>query len=146
MGTKVIDYWLNEYWPELQKADFDSEDKIDTKLFAVSSGAIALLMGTLSFTEKHQNIAFAMLSISLFGLSIILNIVYHYVAASNHQKQFDQITKMVNNEVYDDSSLRDTIKNGNRILLTISIISIILILIGFVLAGIYILANVNNVK
>lgn len=85
METKVTDYWLDEYWPELQKADFDSEDKIDTKLFTVSSGAIAMLIGTLSFTEKHQNIALALFAIALFGVSIILNIVYHFIATENHQ-------------------------------------------------------------
>ena len=140
MGTKITDYWLDEYWPELQKAGFDSEDKIDTKLFAVSSGAIALLIGTLSFTEKHQNIALALFAIALFGVSIILNIVYHFIATENHQKQFDQI---VNKEIPDDIPLRQLIKKGNHILLIISIISMVLILIGFILAGIYILANVK---
>lgn len=143
MGTKVTDYWLDEYWPELQKADFDSEDKIDTKLFTVSSGAIAILIGTLSFTEKHQNIALALFAIALFGVSIILNIVYHFIATENHQKQFDQIAKMVNKEIPDDIPLRQLIKKGNHILLIISIISMVLILIGFILAGIYILANVK---
>lgn len=141
MGKKVTDYWLNEYWPDLQKADFDSENKIDTKLFTVSSGAIALIMGTLSFTEKHQNIAFALFAIALFGLSIILNIVYHFIATKNHRKQFDQISKMVNNETNDDSSIRLLIKNGNKKLLALSITSIVIILIAFILTGIYISAN-----
>ncbi|MBR6292217.1 MAG: hypothetical protein IKR33_05400 [Bacteroidales bacterium] len=143
MGSKITNYWLKEYWPDLQKADFDSEDKIDTKLFTVSSGAIALLIGTLSFTEKHQNISLAIFAITFFGVSIILNIIYHFIATKNHRKQFDQITKMVNNEVLDDTPLRLLIKKGNRTLLFISIISMVLILIGFILAGIYILANVK---
>ena len=143
MGKTVTDYWLEEYWPDLQKVDFDSENKIDTKLFTVSSGAIALIMGTLSFTEKHQKIVFAMFAIALFGVSIILNIIYHFIATKNHQKQFDKISEMVNNEINDDSSLRLLIKNGNKKLLAISIISIVIILIGFILTGIYILANIK---
>ena len=102
-----------------------------------------MLIGTLSFTEKHQNIALALFAIALFGVSIILNIVYHFIATENHQKQFDQIAKMVNKEIPDDIPLRQLIKKGNRILLIISIISMVLILIGFILAGIYILANVK---
>ena len=102
-----------------------------------------MLIGTLSFTEKHQNIALALFAIALFGVSIILNIVYHFIATENHQKQFDQITKMLNKEIPDDIPLRQLIKKGNHILLIISIISMVLILIGFILAGIYILANVK---
>ncbi len=50
---------------------------------------------------------------------------------------------MVNKEIPDDIPLRQLIKKGNHILLIISIISMVLILIGFILAGIYILANVK---
>ena len=32
-----IDYWRNEYWPELQKADFDSEEKQEKYVFTIST-------------------------------------------------------------------------------------------------------------
>ncbi|MBR5092250.1 MAG: hypothetical protein IKX32_02105 [Bacteroidales bacterium] len=141
--NEIKEYWLTEYWPDLQKADFDSEEKIDTKLFAVSSGAIALIIGTLSFTEKHQQVFLAMLAVMLFVTSIILNIFYHFIATKNHQKQFKQISQLVSSTDEDDTSIRETVKNGNCTLLVISIISVVLILGGFILAGIYLYANIK---
>lgn len=103
---QIKDYWLNEYWPELQKANFDSENKLDTKLFAVASGTIGLLLGTLSFTEKHLAICEAMTALVLFGVSTIINIVYHYIATYNHQKQFDEITRLIHGEEATDEKIR----------------------------------------
>ncbi|MBQ6742951.1 MAG: hypothetical protein IJR04_10265 [Bacteroidales bacterium] len=143
MGKEMIDYWSNEYWQKLQDANYDSEDKLDTKLFAVSSGAIGLLLSAMSFTEKHQAICLAIYATISFGISIILNIVYHFIAMSNHQKQFDEISNLINSGKEDDAHIRKIIKRGNKCLFAISIFSMVFILAGFVLFSIYIKANIH---
>ena len=73
----TTDYWLNEYWPELQKADFDSEEKQEKYVFTISTGAVGLLLGTLSFQIKPKGISLAIIALGLFTLSILYNISYY---------------------------------------------------------------------
>ena len=70
MNKKDIDYWLNEYWPEFQKAYFDSEEKQEKYVFTISTGAVGLLLGTLSFQIKPKGISLAIVALGLFSLSM----------------------------------------------------------------------------
>jgi hypothetical protein len=75
----TTDYWLNEYWPELQKADFDSEEKQEKYVFTISTGAVGLLLGTLSFQIKPKGISLAIITLGLFTLSMLSCIIYHAI-------------------------------------------------------------------
>ena len=77
MNKKDINYWLNEYWPELQKADFDSEEKQEKYVFTISTGAVGLLLGTLSFQIKPKGISLAIVALGLFSLSMLSCIIYN---------------------------------------------------------------------
>jgi len=91
MNKKDIDYWLNEYWPELQKADFDSEEKQEKYVFTISTGAVGLLLGTLSFQIKPKCISLAIIALGLFALSMLSCIIYHIIAKKKHRVQFKLI-------------------------------------------------------
>lgn len=141
MNKKDIDYWLNEYWPELQKADFDSEEKQEKYVFTISTGAVGLLLGTLSFQIKPKGISLAIIALGLFTLSMLSCIIYHIVAKKKHKVQFKLIEDFISNSESGDAKIRKHIERSNCFLDWWSIISVVLIFAGIVLFTVYLIKN-----
>lgn len=136
-----IDYWRNEYWPELQKADFDSEEKQEKYVFTISTGAVGLLLGTLSFQIKPKGISLAIIALGLFTLSMLSCIIYHIVAKKKHKVQFKLIEDFISNSESGDAKIRKHIERSNCFLDWWSIISVVLIFAGIVLFTVYLIKN-----
>jgi len=134
-------YWLDEYWPELQKAAFDSEEKQEKYVFTISTGAVGLLLGTMGFGNKSYGIGFALIALGLFTVSMMLCVIYHIIAKRNHNNQFRMIENFLSNPENGDSELRGKICLSNNSLDWISIFSVILILIGIFLFAIFLFKN-----
>lgn len=141
MNMNDTDYWLNDYWPELQKADFDSEEKQEKYVFTISTGAVGLLLGTLSFQIKPKGISLAIVALGLFSLSMIFCIIYHIIAKRKHKEQFKLIEDFISNPETGDSKIRKHIERSNCFLDWWSIISIFLIFAGIVLFTTYLIKN-----
>lgn len=138
-----VDYWLNEYWPELQKANFDSEEKQEKYVFTISTGAVGLLLGTMGFQTKPEGICFALTALGLFTLSMLSCVIYHIIAKNKHNKQFKMIEEFVSNPAEGDSGIREQIKKSNCLLDWWSIISIVFIFVGIILFAIYLIKNLS---
>lgn len=138
-----IDYWRNEYWPELQKADFDSEEKQEKYVFAISTGAVGIMLGTMGFQKGSPFLCYAIVALCLFATAMFLCIFYHIVAKKNHQKQFDLIEKYVSEQKSDDSTIREEIKKSNKKLDRISVVSVLLIVAGIVMFVLYLTKNLS---
>lgn len=139
----TTDYWLNEYWPELQKADFDSEEKQEKYVFTISTGAVGLLLGTLSFQIKPKGISLAIIALGLFALSMLSCIIYHIIAKKKHRVQFKLIEDFISNPESGDAKIRKHIERSNRFLDWWSIVSIVLIFIGIILFVLYLIKNLT---
>ena len=139
--NELVEYWKNEYWPELQKADFDSEEKQEKYVFTISTGAVGLLLGTLSFQIKPKGISLAIIALGLFALSMLSCIIYHIIAKEKHRAQFKLIEDFIYNPESGDTKIRKHIERSNRFLDWWSIISIAFIIAGIVLFVIYLTKN-----
>lgn len=140
-SKKNVDYWLNEYWPELQKATFDSEEKQEKYVFTISTGAVGLLLGTMGFGTKPEGIYYALIALGLFTLSMLSCVIYHIIAKTNHTKQFKMIRDFVSNLDKGDSEIRDQINKSNFFLDWWSIVAIFFIFVGIILFTIYLIKN-----
>lgn len=140
---KITEYWLNEYWPELQKATFDSENKQEKYVFTISTGAVGLLLGTMGFQNKPDGIGFALTALGLFTAAMLLCVIYHIIAKNNHNKQFKMIEEFVYNPDRGDSGIREQIKKSNCLLNWWSGISIGFIIIGIILFALYLIKNLS---
>ena len=136
-----IDYWRNEYWSELQKATFDSEEKQEKYVFAISTGAVGIMLGTMGFQKESPSLCYAIVALCLFAIAMFLCIIYHIIAKRNHQKQFDLIEKYASGKINDDSLIRDEIKKSNKKLDCISIFSVLFIFAGVVSFVLYLTKN-----
>ena len=142
-SKKNVDYWLDEYWPELQKATFDSEDKQEKYVFTISTGAVGLLLGTMGFQTKPEGICCALTALGLFTLAMLSCVVYHIVAKKKHNSQFKLIEDYISNPESGDSKIRKHIKRSNSFLDIWSIISIVLIFIGIIFFVLYLIKNLS---
>ncbi len=141
--NELVEYWKNEYWPELQKADFDSEEKQEKYVFTISTGAVGLLLGTLSFQIKPKGISLAIIALGLFALSMLSCIIYHIIAKKKHRVQFKLIEDFISNPESGDTKIRKHIERSNRFLDWWSIVSIVLIFIGIILFVLYLIKNLT---
>lgn len=140
---KLADNWLNDYWPKLQKAKDDSESKIEKYLFTVSTGAVGLLLGTMGFIDKPNNIVLLFCGFGSFVIAMLICIVYHFIAISGHDKQFNLIEKLNDNIIKDDTPIRKDINVRNRALLFLYYLSLLFIIAGIVLFIIYLSRNIQ---
>lgn len=108
-----VKYWNDKYWPDLQKATDDSEEKLEKYSTTISMGAIALILGTMGFQNKPDGIGWAIAALSAFVVSFLLFIIYHIVAIKKHNKQFDMIRAIVANPETDDETLQKSIIKSN---------------------------------
>ncbi len=140
---KITDYWLNEYWPELQKATFDSEDKQEKYVFTISTGAVGLLLGTMGFNDKPNAVCIAIIALGLFTIAMLSCIVYHIIAKRKHNKQFKMIKDFISDPKKGDTEIRDYINESNCFLDWWSIISIVFIFVGIILFVLYLIKNLS---
>lgn len=143
-AKKKRDYWLNEYWPDLQKASFDSESKLEKYLFTVSSGAFGLLLGTMGFIKKPDYISLLFCCFGAFACSLLLCIIYHVIAKRGHKKQFEMIEKFVKNPNMDDTGISKRIKRRNSFLDCLHVFSLIFIIAGMILFVLYLSNNIQQ--
>lgn len=141
--NEVVEYWRNEYWTELQKATFDSEEKLEKYIFTISTGAVGIMLGTMGFQDKSEGICFAIIALGLFTISMLLCVIYHIVAKRNHNKQFEKIRDFVSNSEKGDSEIQDEIKESIKTLNRIAITSVIFIFAGI---AVYVLSLIKNLS
>lgn len=140
---KMADNWVNDYWPKLQKAKDDSESKLEKYLFTVSTGAVGLLLGTMGFIKKPNNIELLFCGFGSFAMAMLICIVYHFIAMSGHNKQFNLIEKLNNNIIKDDAQIRKDIGVRNKALFCLYFLSLLFIIAGMVLFIIYLSKNIQ---
>lgn len=140
---RKIEYWNEEYWPELQKATDDSEYKLEKYLTTISIGAIGLLLGTLGFGHKANVTGFAIASLIAFVIVLCIYVGYHIYAIKKHNKLFDAIRNYVSNIEEDDSGLTKMIQKSNSKMDILSIIAVAFILIGITSFAIYLFNNLS---
>lgn len=70
-----VEYW-QKYWDKLQSATDDSEEKLDGKIFTVSTGGIGLLLGTMGLGHEvlHKGWKFAVVSLIAFAFALGINL------------------------------------------------------------------------
>ena len=141
-NEEIRKYWIEKYWPELQKATFDSEDKLDTKIFAVCTGADGLLLGSMSFMKEQNYVYVAIVALFFFTLAMAINILYHKKAMKNHQEQFSLISDFAYSLDSTDNKIRKCIDDGNHKLDCMSTLSLIFILVGMISFAIYVILNI----
>lgn len=139
---EMIEEWRNIYWPELQKASFDSESKLEKYLFTVSTGAVGLLLGTMGFIDKPNSINLLFLCFGSFVVAMLICIFYHIIAIHGHNIQFRMIEDLIENPSIGDMKIRDNIKRMNRLLDYLPIFSSVFIIAGIVLFIIYLSYNI----
>lgn len=135
--------WVNDYWPKLQNAKDDSESKLEKYLFTVSTGAVGLLLGTMGFIDKPNNIILLFCGFVSFVIAMLICFVYHLIAMSGHNKQFNLIKKLNDNIIKDDTPIRKDINVRNRALLFLYYLSLLFIIAGIVLFIIYLSKNIQ---
>ena len=113
-----IKEWRNEYWDKLQKATDDSEAKLEKYVFAVSTGAVGLLMGIIGLQSDYVGRGFAIASLICFSISMLLCIFYHIKAKDYHDKQFKMIEAFFALPEKGDNELRREIDNSNKRLMS----------------------------
>lgn len=132
-------YWRNDYWDELQKADFDSESKLEQYVFTISTGAVGILLGTTWLQVRNPYLCYEIASLCSFSMSMLLCVIYHIIAISSHRKQFEKIKEFVSGSQNQDSDLRKDIEKGNTVLYVLSICYVFFIFAGVVLFVVYII-------
>lgn len=138
-----VKYWNDKYWPDLQKATDDSEEKLEKYSTTISMGAIALILGTMGFQNKPDGIGWAIAALSAFVVSLLLFIIYHIVAIKKHNKQFDMIRAIVANPETDDETLQKSIIKSNGALDILSIAAVALIVTGISFFAVYLIINLT---
>ncbi len=138
-----VDYWNDQYWPELQKATDDSEEKLEKMSTTISVGAIGLLLGTLGFGHKSLVPGYAIVSLCAFVAVLCIYMGYHIFAIRKHNKQFDAIREYVANPKDDDSYLIEMIKKSNSKMDVLSSLAVLFLLIGISFFAIYLLNNIS---
>ena len=141
-----VKYWNDKYWPDLQKATDDSEEKLEKYSTTISMGAIALILGTMGFQNKPDGIGWAIAALSAFVVSFLLFIIYHIVAIKKHNKQFDMIRAIVANPETDDETLQKSIIKSNGALDILSIAAVALIVTGISFFAVYLIINGDYLK
>ncbi len=131
--NEVVEYWRNEYWTQLQKATDDSETKLEKYVFAVSTGAVGLLMGIIGLQSDYVGRGFAIASLICFSISMLLCIFYHVKAKGYHDKQSKMIEAFIAHPEKGDNELRRKIDNSNKRLMSFSKVSAWFILIGVIM-------------
>lgn len=145
-NNENVDYWRNEYWPQLQKATFDSEEKLEKYIFTISTGAVGIIMGTVGIHPESKDICITLIALGSFTLSMLLCVIYHIVAKRNHNKQFEKIENFVSNPESGDCEickLRKEIKESNKELNRIAITSVVFIFAGIVLYALSLIKNLS---
>ncbi len=137
------DYWLNEYWPELQKATLDSEEKLEKYIFTISTGAVGIIMGTMGIQTESKDICLTLIALGSFTFSMLFCVIYHIIAKRNHTKQFKKIEEFVFFPDNGDSEIRKKIKNSNKLLAWTAIISVIFIFAGIVFYALSLIKNLS---
>lgn len=137
------DYWLNEYWPELQKATFDSEEKLEKYIFTISTGAVGIIMGTMGIQPESKDICLTLTALVLFTFSMLFCVVYHIIAKRNHNIQFKKIKEFVFYPEKGDSEIRKKIEKSNKLLDWTSIVSVFFIFAGIVLYALSLIKNLS---
>ena len=132
------------FWGKIQEATDDSEEKLDGKVFAISTGGIAILLGTMGLANKSldNGVWTAVVSLTAFGIAMILNLVYYKITIRNHNKQFKEIGKYISNPTEDDDYLYDLIESDNKKIDGLSTKAIVFNVIGVVFFAVYMLVNI----
>ncbi|MBR7068428.1 MAG: hypothetical protein IKI28_08930 [Bacteroidales bacterium] len=138
-----VEYW-QKYWDKLQSATDDSEEKLDGKIFTVSTGGIGLLLGTMGLGHEvlHKGWKFAVVSLIAFAFALGINLFYYRKQKKQHERHFDEIEKFIENPQDNDGHLRKMIKKDNKITDIFSRLAVDFIIIGIISFGVYITLNV----
>lgn len=140
---KLVKYW-QKYWPQLQSATDDCEEKLDGKIFTVSTGGIGLLLGTMGVGHEALNKGWIFASISMvtFTVALTLNLIYYKKTKSQQNIQSNEIKRFIENPQNDDSHLHKMIAKDNEIMDCYSTWAVIFLLLGIISFGVYITLNV----
>ena len=141
--NEIVEYWRNEYWPQLQKATFDSEEKLEKYIFTISTGAVGIIMGTMGIQPESKDICLTLVALGLFTFSMLFCVIYHIIAKRNHSKLFKEIENLVSNPEKGDSEIRKEIKKSNNLLDWTSIVSVFFIFAGIVLYALSLIKNLS---
>lgn len=98
-------------------------------------------MGTMGFIDKPKNIALLFCGFGSFVIAMLICIVYHFIAMSGHDKQFNLIEKLNTNIIKDDAKIRRDIKVRNKALFSLYYLAFLFIIAGIVLFIIYLSKN-----
>ena len=135
---------MSAFFQEIQKAALNSEEHYDQKVFALSAGSIGIELAVLQFLHSClQGIALAVLSVGCFVLALFLNLIVHYVAKCQQDKQSEMVRSFLGSNKTDDSYIYDRILKDNKILEVINLISIVALVVGVICLAVFAFVNLT---
>lgn len=137
-------FW-NEFWDVIQKATSETEEHIDKKVFAVSSGAIALELTILQFLDKGTAccICLAKWAAALNILALALNIAVQLIGHCFQHRQETMVESFLSDKnIEDDNNIHKAIKRHNNWLFALNIASVVFLFAGLVMLSWFTLTNI----
>jgi len=136
---------MSEFFQEIQKAALNSEEHYDQKVFALSAGAIGIELAVLQFLHSRlQGIFLAVLSVGCFVIALFLNLIVHYVAKCQQDKQSEMVRSFLESNENDDRFIYDRILKDNKILEVINLISIVALVAGVICLAVFAFVNLTS--
>ena len=136
---------MSAFFQEIQKAALNSEEHYDQKVFALSAGAIGIELAVLQFLHSRlQGIVLAVLSVGCFVIALFLNLIVHYVAKCQQDKQSEMVRSFLESDENDDTYIFDGIMKDNKILRDFNLSSIIFLVVGIICLAIFTFVNLSS--
>ena len=136
---------MSAFFQEIQKAALNSEEHYDQKVFALSAGAIGIELAVLQFLHSRlQGIVLAVLSVGCFVIALFLNLIVHYVAKCQQDKQSEMVRSFLESNENDDRFIYDRIMKDNKILEVINLISIVALVVGVICLAVFAFVNLTS--
>lgn len=136
---------MSAFFQEIQKAALNSEEHYDQKVFALSAGAIGIELAVLQFLHSRlQGIVLAVLSVGCFVIALFLNLIVHYVAKCQQDKQSEMVRSFLESNENDDRFIYDRILKDNKILEVINLISIVALVAGVICLAVFAFVNLTS--
>ena len=85
----------------------------------------------------------AVLSVGCFVLALFLNLIVHYVAKCQQDKQSEMVRSFLGSNKTDDSYIYDRILKDNKILEVINLISIVALVVGVICLAVFAFVNLT---
>lgn len=139
---KKNQFWTN-YWPILQQTTKETESHIDKKVYGIAAGGIGIEIASLQFIDSVCFKWLALVSGSLFALTLVLNLYSHVRSIKSQEKEGDAIQLFLEDETTaEDSQIYKLIQKENRILIGITKASIWTMLVAIIALLLFITLNV----